>query len=203
MHSRVCMRPQEVDSVVLTRRDVGFVDLDEGVIPEALDVGPVVALPRLVAGILAELVFDRLEGRNFRRQALLDFQDVPSRLRRDRTDDRAARGVEDGFVEVGEELAARYFAEVAALVLAAGFGERLGELGEIAAAACLLGQVRRMLLRGLGGKGAVRTEDDDLAQFGALGKTVVLFLAVVALAELLVRQVFAGTELVAEDLVRD
>ena len=43
---------------------------------------------------------------------MLDFEDVPSRFRFDRTEDCSGRGVEDGFVEVGEELAACDFAPV-------------------------------------------------------------------------------------------
>src|SRR5205085_5724191 len=49
--------------------------------------------------------------------------------------------------------------------------------------------------------GVVRPEDDDLAQARALGKAVALLLAVVALAELLVRHLFAVAQLAPEDLI--
>ncbi len=134
---------------------------------------------------------------------MLDLEDVPAGLRDDRSDDGARRGIEYGLVEIGEQLAACHLTEVAAFVLAAGFGEGLGELAEVAAAAGLLGDVAGVFLSGLRGQRPVRAEDDDLAQLGALSQAVVLLLAVVALAELLVGEVFTGSQLVAEDLVRD
>jgi hypothetical protein len=64
----------------LRRRHVLFVDLDERVLPQAIDVGLVVALPGVFAGILAELVFYRLERRYLGREAGLHLQDVPAGL---------------------------------------------------------------------------------------------------------------------------
>src|SRR5205085_1793657 len=90
----------------LRRRHVRFVDLDERVLAQTVDVCLVVTLPGLVADVLAQLLLQRLERRHFGGQALLDFQDVPGGLGFDRADDLAGRGVEDGFVELGEELAA-------------------------------------------------------------------------------------------------
>src|SRR6266496_3954078 len=77
----------------LRRRHVAFIDLDERV--------------------LAEFLLQRLERRHFGRQALLDLEDMPGGFRLDRADDLAGRRVEHGLVELGEELAAAGFAEVA------------------------------------------------------------------------------------------
>src|SRR6266542_3083811 len=98
----------------LRRRYVRLVDLDERVLAQAVDVGLVVALPGLVADVLAQLFLQRLECRDFGGEALLDLDDVPRGLRLDRADDLAGRGVEDGLVELGEQLAAGDLAEVAA-----------------------------------------------------------------------------------------
>src|SRR5439155_1318650 len=68
------------------------------------------------------------------RQALLDFQDVPAGLCLDRANDRTGRRIEDGRVEIGEQLAACDFAEIAAFVFRAGFGDGTRGLREISAA---------------------------------------------------------------------
>src|SRR6185436_16569859 len=100
----------------LRLRDLLFVDLDERVLAEVLDVGLVVALERLFAGVAAEAVLDRLERWHLGREALLDQDHVPRGLRLERAEDRAGGGVEDGFVELGDEVAAIDFAELAALI---------------------------------------------------------------------------------------
>src|SRR5207249_6408727 len=120
----------------------------------------------------------------------------------DRADDLAGCGVEDGLVELGEELAARDLAEVAAFLLRRGLGGGLGEEREVGAVARLLGEVFGVLPRRRGLRGVVGTKDDDLAQVGALGEAVMLLLAVVALAELLVGHVLASAQLAREQLVR-
>src|SRR5437773_6784252 len=90
----------------LRRRHVRLVDLDERILAQAVDVGLVVALPGLVADVLAQLLLQRLERRDFGGKALLHLDDVPGGLRLDRADDLAGRSVEDGLVELGEKLAA-------------------------------------------------------------------------------------------------
>src|ERR1043165_674505 len=186
----------------LRRRNVGVVDLDEGVLAQPVDVRLVIALPRLVAHVLAQLLLEGLESRDFGGEALLDLDDVPGGLRFDRADDLAGRGVEHGLVELGEELAARDFAEVPAFVLRGRLGGGLGEEREVGAAAGLLRQLLGVLPRRGDLRRVVRTQHDDLAQMRALGKAVMLLLAVVALAELLVGQILARPQLAREQLVR-
>src|SRR5258708_38029888 len=101
----------------LARGDIGLVDLNERVVAEALDVGAIVALPRLVAGVFAKAILDRLESRDFGWQPLLDLEDVPARLRRDGADNRSGRGVEDGFIEVGQQLSTGHLAQFCAHIM--------------------------------------------------------------------------------------
>src|ERR1051325_4594431 len=86
----------------LRLRHIRVIDLNERVFAQPVDVGFVVALPGLVAHVLAELFLQRLEGRDFGGEALLHLDDVPGALRLDRSDDLARRGVEHGLVELGE-----------------------------------------------------------------------------------------------------
>src|SRR5438067_12875466 len=150
----------------LRRRHVRVVDLDERVLAQAVDVGLVVALPRLVADVLAQLLLQRLERRDFGGEALLDLDDVPGGLRLDRADDLAGRSVEDGLVELGDKLAAGDLAEVAAFLLRGGLGGGLGEQREVGAGARLLGELLGVLSGRRGLRGVVGTEHDDLAQVG-------------------------------------
>jgi hypothetical protein len=70
----------EHSQLLLSFGDVLVVDLDERFLPEAFDVGLVVALERFVAGVFAEAVLHGFEARDFRGEALLHFDDVPGGL---------------------------------------------------------------------------------------------------------------------------
>src|SRR3954452_4832879 len=194
----MCIRLPRVDLGV---GDVLLVDLDERLFAQAVDVRLVVALPGIFAGVFAQAILDGFEGRDFGREAGFHLEDVPAGLRFDRAENGAGGGIEDGLVEVGEELAAGDLAQVAAFIFRTGVGRSGGQFYEIAGAR-LFGQGVRALARGLDFRRIVGFDDDDFAQAGALGEAVAFLLAVVAFAQLFVGQLVALVQLAGEELGR-
>ena len=64
-------------------------DLDVSILAETVDVGLVVPLERVFAGVLAELILHGLECRNFGGETCFDLDDVPAGLGGDGSEDGA------------------------------------------------------------------------------------------------------------------